>query len=71
MEYEGNTPVKTGDKVMRYDWIIDRWHDAVVVDALATQFTVTWDRITGGDRPNVYAFDYLVYTDKGTSWKLN
>ncbi len=72
MEYEGNTPVKTGDKVLRYDWITDRWHDAVVTDALATQFTVTWTRPTGHNDPDTpYSFDFLFYQDKGTTWKLN
>lgn len=71
MEYEGVTPVKQGDVVLRWDWIKELWHEATVVDALASQFTVTWTRPTSHNNdPIPYSFDFLFYTDKGTSWKL-
>ena len=69
-EYEGKTPVTIGDTVLRYDDISDRWHDAIVTDVLAAQFTVEWRRPTGHGT-NPMSFDFLFYADKGRSWKLN
>ncbi len=58
-----------GDTVLRYDDLLNRWHDAVVIDALASQFTVEYERKTGGDRDPGMGFDFLFYTDEGQSWK--
>ena len=71
MDYEGTTPVSTGDTVLRYDWIKKLWHECTVVDALASQMTVEWERAVSGDRESPLCFDFLIYTDKGTTWKLN
>ena len=71
MEYEGTTPVSTGDTVLRYDWIKKLWHECTVVDALASQMTVEWEQSVGGDRPPPTGFDFMFYKDKGVSWKLN
>ncbi len=66
---ETTTPVSSGDKVLWYDDILNRWQDAVVIDALASQFTIEYERTTGGDRDSVLGFDFLFYADKGVSWK--
>ena len=71
MEYEGTTPVKTGEVILRYDWIKKLWHECTVVDTLASQMTVEWEHKVGGEREPPMCFDFLIYIDKGTSWKSN
>jgi hypothetical protein len=57
--YTGRTPVKTGDSVNVLDEDGDVLYKARVIDALATQFTVTRNSVV----------TYLFYHDKGLTWK--
>jgi hypothetical protein len=60
MKYKGKTPVKRGDKVELLDNEGTPYLKARVLDALATQFTIT----TKGQ------VRFFFYEDKGLTWRV-